>query len=132
MQAWRDGGYLHRDIKPGNIAVDEEGRVRLLDMGHAVRIGKGPKDTREQPKVVGTRGFRAKDAVASLSSEVYSVGATLKHEVRSTLCDGSALPCLAFLATTSAHCHSTCVAHTNRCTPWRAMRIAPTPICGSA
>lgn len=85
VQAWHEAGYLHGDIKPGNIAVDEEGCVRLLDMDLSVRVVKSPTDTEEQPKVTGTVGFKAPDAVASLSSEVYSVGATLKHEVRPLL-----------------------------------------------
>ena len=81
VQAWHDAGYLHGDIKPANVAVDEHDRVRLLDMDHSVRVV--PADTGgAQPKVTGTYGFNATDVVASASSEVYSVGVTLQHEVK--------------------------------------------------
>ena len=80
MQAWHDAGYLHGDIKPANIAVDEDDRVRLLDTSHSLCI----KDKRRRWPVRGTEGFEAPDAVASLSSELFSIGATLKHEVLTT------------------------------------------------
>ncbi|WP_344923428.1 serine/threonine-protein kinase [Streptosporangium oxazolinicum] len=33
-------GYIHRDLTPGNVMVQPDGRVRLLDVGIAVRSGK--------------------------------------------------------------------------------------------
>ena len=81
VETWHDAGYLHGDIKPDNIAVDEGGRVRLLDTSHSVHI-KDEDGEGDQPVVTGTPGFAAPDAVASLSSEVYSVGATLYLEVQ--------------------------------------------------
>ena len=91
VQAWHAAGYLHGDIKPDNIALDRDGRhgrVRLLDVSHSVSI------TGEcQHGVTGTRGFAASDEVASLSSELYSVGATLNHEVRCSPCQSHQFCC---------------------------------------
>ena len=81
VQAWHSAHYLHSDIKPGNIAVDEDDRVRLLDMGHSVCT----KDGRRW-YVQGTKGYEAPEEVASVSSELYSIGATLESTVRSPAC----------------------------------------------
>lgn len=78
VQAWRTAGYLHADIKPDNIAVDNDDRDRLLDMSHSVCV---EGDDECQYAVTGTTGFAARGEMASLSSELYSVGATLNHEV---------------------------------------------------
>ncbi len=35
-----DHGFIHGDIKPTNIMIDVQGRVKLVDFGRAVRIGE--------------------------------------------------------------------------------------------
>ena len=60
-------------------AEDEGDEPAVTETGHS----EDAEDEGDEPAVTGTPGFAAPDAVASLSSEVYSVGATLEHEVRS-------------------------------------------------
>jgi len=54
LQALHDKGYAYRDLKPENCLLSEDGRVKLTDLGLAVRL---------EPKlptgVVGTRGYWA-------------------------------------------------------------------------
>ena len=75
-------GYLHQDIKPGNVLVDERGEVRLIDLGMARPIELDP--SAEEPVARGgTLMFMAPeqareepDAIG-VPTDVFAIGATL-------------------------------------------------------
>ncbi len=56
ISAMHDLGFVHRDVKPANIGIDVDGRLRGLDFGAAAELD--PKGL-AYGKVVGTEGFMA-------------------------------------------------------------------------
>ncbi|MEE4203131.1 MAG: protein kinase, partial [Halieaceae bacterium] len=56
--AMADAGVVHCDISPGNVLIDVNGRVRLVDFGIAARMG-------EAVSGAGTPGFAAPEVVAA-------------------------------------------------------------------
>jgi tRNA A-37 threonylcarbamoyl transferase component Bud32 len=73
---------IHRDIKPGNILINESGNVKLADMG----LAKGPADlslTRDGA-TVGTPMYISPEQARNpqdvdVRGDLYSLGATLYH-----------------------------------------------------
>src|SRR5437868_13098838 len=75
-------GILHRDIKPGNILVDQNGEPHLTDFGLARLVEHGSTVTGTQ-EIMGTPSYMAPEqaignnAAVSSSTDVYGLGTVL-------------------------------------------------------
>ncbi|HEY3789755.1 MAG TPA: serine/threonine-protein kinase [Urbifossiella sp.] len=84
LQHAHERGFVHRDIKPGNLIRDRAGIVKILDMGLA-RSFDDPKqkltENLDSGAVVGTADFIAPEQALNLPgidirADIYSLGAT--------------------------------------------------------
>ncbi len=79
LRAGHERGIVHQDLKPANLLVDQDGRVRILDYGIARSIDDDP--TTLKLRTTGTPSFMSPEQVrgdvVTACSDLYSLGATL-------------------------------------------------------
>ncbi|MEK4424382.1 Stk1 family PASTA domain-containing Ser/Thr kinase [Solibacillus sp. FSL K6-1523] len=79
MSQAHENGIIHRDIKPQNILMDEEGNVKITDFGIATSLGA--TSYTQTNSVIGTVHYlspeQARGGIASMKSDIYALGIVL-------------------------------------------------------
>ena len=74
-----ENGIIHRDIKPQNILMDEEGNVKITDFGIATSLGA--TSYTQTNSVIGTVHYlspeQARGGLATMKSDIYALGIVL-------------------------------------------------------
>jgi len=76
LAAAHDRGVIHRDLKPGNVMLDQRGRARITDFGIAALVDQAGGEA-----FAGTPAYMAPElfngAPASVQSDLYALGLLL-------------------------------------------------------
>ncbi|RIY27313.1 serine/threonine protein kinase, partial [Bifidobacteriaceae bacterium WP021] len=74
-------GIIHRDIKPGNIMISEQGMVKVMDFGIARALDDSATTMTQSQGVVGTAQYlspeQARGEQVDMRSDLYSAGCVL-------------------------------------------------------
>lgn len=75
LKLMHDAGYVHADIKPSNIMLDGEGRVKIIDLGQSCKNGT------IKERIQGTPDYIAPEQVLrrqiTYKTDVFNLGATM-------------------------------------------------------
>jgi len=93
VAAAHEHGVIHRDLKPGNIKITPEGKVKVLDFGLAKAVGGEAAEQQstvtEPGRIIGTPAYmspeQARGQVTDNRSDIWSFGCVLYEMLTATI-----------------------------------------------
>ena len=77
LERVHNAGLLHRDIKPGNVFINDDGSIALGDLGKAIAFIPGLAAPREGTWVTIAPETAPDNGHCTVASDIYSLGATI-------------------------------------------------------
>jgi eukaryotic-like serine/threonine-protein kinase len=82
--AWNSFEMVHNDIKPDNIMVDDDGSLKVTDLGLCRSLALRKMERSESEEILGTPAYMSPEQVQGrhdidCRSDIYELGATLYH-----------------------------------------------------
>jgi serine/threonine-protein kinase len=89
LEAAHRAGFVHRDVKPENVLLTDDGRVKVADFGLARAISAATSTAATQGLLIGTVAYLSPEQVergiADARSDVYGAGILLYEMVTGTV-----------------------------------------------
>ncbi|MEA2012879.1 MAG: serine/threonine-protein kinase [Verrucomicrobiota bacterium] len=81
---WNENKILHRDVKPNNMVITRDGKVKLINFQIAKPIGNVSADLTMSNFVLGTPEYMSPERLSgkkeiNFSSDIYSFGVSMYH-----------------------------------------------------
>jgi serine/threonine protein kinase len=75
LEALHKIGFVHCDLKPSNILINNAGEVKVIDLGQACTVGTAKKRIQGTPDYIAPEQVRCQPV--SVRTDIYNLGATM-------------------------------------------------------
>jgi len=96
LEAAHRAGFVHRDVKPENVLISDDGRIKVADFGLARTIASSTSTAATQGMLIGTVAYLSPEQVergiADARSDVYGAGILLYEMLTGAVPHGGDTP----------------------------------------